>query len=113
MGRPGLRPLTGRGPAPTDSEGFSEPTPTTDRAVNAIGSVPHGRLMDNAMIDPRVVQTVTRAATRCGNDQLGRAPARPTARYTADHDSRIDPQIDEERRGHTRSTITTTSSTVP
>jgi hypothetical protein len=30
--------LTGRAPAPTDSEGFSEPTPTTDRAVDAIGS---------------------------------------------------------------------------
>ena len=46
MGHPGLRPLTGRAPAPTDSEGFSEPHPTTDRAVNAIGSVPDGRLME-------------------------------------------------------------------
>lgn len=32
MGRPGMCPLTGRAPAPTDSEGFSEPTMTTDRA---------------------------------------------------------------------------------
>ena len=27
MGHPGLRPLTGRAPAPTNSEGFSEPHP--------------------------------------------------------------------------------------
>ena len=40
MGHPGMRPLTGRAPAPTNSEGFSEPHPTTDRAVDATGSVP-------------------------------------------------------------------------
>jgi hypothetical protein len=34
-----MRPLTGRAPAPTNSEGFSEPHPTTDRAVDATGSV--------------------------------------------------------------------------
>ena len=27
MGHPGLRPLTGRAPSPTNSEGFSRPTP--------------------------------------------------------------------------------------
>ena len=47
MGRPGLRPLTGRAPAPADSEGFSEPNPTTDRAVNAIGRSPDGRLVEH------------------------------------------------------------------
>jgi hypothetical protein len=33
MGHPGMCPLTGRAPAPTNSEGISEPHPTTDRAV--------------------------------------------------------------------------------
>jgi hypothetical protein len=36
---PGAASLERTAPAPTNSEGFSEPTPTTDRAVNAIGSV--------------------------------------------------------------------------
>src|SRR6478752_3860034 len=35
----GLRPLTGRAPAPTNSEALLNATPTTERAVNAIGSV--------------------------------------------------------------------------
>ena len=84
MGRPGLRPLTGRAPAPADSEGFSEPNPTTDRAVNPgrIGfrtaDVP-----DNEMIDPRVVQPVTRVMPKGTSAATAAAePARDGATTT-------------------------------
>ena len=80
MGHPGLRPLTGRAPTPTNSEGFSEPQPGHRQSSkrNRIGfpaGAHHQLPAGNTGLPPDVTLMDTTTSTRACRLSAAMRPA--------------------------------------